>query len=194
MSPFLLALMTMQGCDTLGPKAALFIPILEKFNEEWAVIDMECEQPFPSRKPKECVSRTLKCGDEIRGNNKMGNRLWEDDFYRRATCFSISNEGGHGGPEMVYKLKVPRKTTAKAVLVSDCEDLNVFAMRWNDRELECPKLAHAARVGECQADRTPRGGKVTMVSTEREENYLIAVDGKGGAVGNYHLRIECSGF
>lgn len=102
--------------------------------------------------------------------------------------------GGHGGPEMVYKIKVPRKTTATAVLESDCEDLNIFAMRWNDRDLECPKFGHAARVGECQSDRTPRGGKVTMVSTEREENYLIAVDGKGGAVGNFHLRIECGGF
>jgi hypothetical protein len=95
---------------------------------------------------------------------------------------------------MVYRLKLPRKTSAVAILVSDCADLDVFAMRWNDKDLECPGPQHAQRVGECQDDMTPRGGRVAMTATGKAETYLIAVDGKSRATANFHLKIECDAF
>jgi hypothetical protein len=170
---------------------AKFIPALEYVNEEWAPITMECDQPFSSRKPKRCVTQNIRCGDTIRGNNKMGRDQWGSDFYRKATCLAVSSAGGHGGSEMVYRISVPKHTRAIAKLKSDCVDLDVFALRWNDRDLECPKPAHAQRVGECQADLSPRGGQATMTATTKEETYLIAVDGKAGAVGNFELTIAC---
>ena len=181
-------------CDAAGAFMAKFIPALEFVNEEWAPVTMDCSETYPSRKPKRCITAEVKCGDTIRGNNKMGRSNWNDEFYRRATCFAISSAGGHGGPEMVYKLTVPKQTNATAHLKSDCVDLDVFALRWNDKDLACPKKAHAARVGECQEDQTPRGGHAAMVATQREETYLIAVDGKGAAVGNFELEIECQRF
>jgi hypothetical protein len=187
--------LSMLGCDATGAFMSKFIPALEFMNEEWAPITMECDTMYPSRKPKRCITATLKCGDTIRGNNKMGRSNWDDTFYRRATCFAISKPGGHSGPEMVYKIKVPPHTNAIASLKSDCVDLDVFTLRWNDKDLVCPKEAHAARVGECQADQSPRGGsRATMSATQREETYLIAVDGKGAAVGNFELTIECRNF
>jgi len=191
MKSLLPAVLVLSGCDTLGPFFAQFIPALEYANEEWAPITMDCEEPYSSRKPKRCTSQTIRCGDTIRGNNKMGRSRWSSDFYRKATCLAVSSAGGHGGPEMVYKVTVPKHTRAVAKLKSDCVDLDVFALRWNDRDLECPKKAHAQRVGECQADLSPRGGQATMTATTREENYLIAVDGKAAAVGNFELTIEC---
>lgn len=191
---FLPLVLGLSGCDAFGPFMAKFIPALELVNEEWEPVTMDCDEMSPSRKPKRCVTQNLECGSEVRGNNKMGRSNWNDDFYRRATCFAISSEGGHGGPEMVYRVRVPKRTTAVAKLKSDCVDLDVFALRWNDKDLECPKKAHAARVGECQEDQTPRGGGVRMVATEREETYLVAVDGKGAAVGNFELKIECEKF
>ena len=182
------------GCDSIGPFAAKFVPILEKLNEEWAPIAVDCSPMYSSRTPKNCITRELKCGDEVQGNNRMGRSTFDDDFYRSATCYAISPPGGHAGPEMVYRLRVPARHNAYAKLVSDCGDLDVFAMRWNDKELECPKARHAARVGECQSDTTPRGGTVRMSATQSEETYLIAVDGKGGAEGNFHLTIECDAF
>ena len=185
---------TFTGCNALGPYAAKFVPILEKFNEEWAPIEVDCSPNYSSRKPRNCITRDLKCGDEIQGNNRMGRATFDDDFYRAATCYAISPPGGHSGPEMVYRLKVPARHNAYAKLVSDCGDLDVMAMRWNDKDMECPKAQHAARVGECQADTTPRGGSVRMSATQKEETYLISVDGKNATVGNFHLKIECDAF
>jgi len=188
---FLIIFLSLSGCDTVGPFMAKFIPALEYMNEEWAPVTMDCDQPFSSRKPKQCITQTIRCGDTIRGNNKMGHSRWSSDFYRKATCLAVSSEGGHGAPELVYKVKVPKHTRAAAKLKSDCADLDVFALRWNDRDLECPKTGHAQRVGECQADLSPRGGEATMSATTKEETYLISVDGKGGAIGNFELTIAC---
>ena len=193
MTPALL-LLSMIGCDTLGPLVAKFVPVLEMLNEEWAPIDMECDQMYASRTPKRCLTAEIKCGDEIKGNNKMGRSTFDDDFYRGATCFAISAEGGHSGPELVYRLNLAKKHTAVATLVSDCADLDIFTMRWNDRDLECPGPQHAQRVGECQDDMTPRGGRVTMSATGKAETYLIAIDGKSRATGNFHLKVECDAF
>ncbi len=189
-----LLLLTFMGCDTVAPVAARFVPILEKFNEEWAPVDMECSPMYSSRKPKKCITRELKCGDEVEGNNRMGRSSFDDDFYRSARCYAITPPGGHSGPEMVYRVRVPAGHTARAKLTSDCGDLDVFAMRWNDKDLECPKAKHAHRVGECQADTTPRGGTASMSATSKDETYLIAVDGKGAADGNFRLKVECDGF
>lgn len=190
----LAAVLLLAGCETLGPFAAKFVPALEFMNEEWAPLTVDCDPAFSSRRPSGCVTRTLRCGDTVKGNNKMGRSDWSDEFYRRATCMAVSSPGGHPGPEMVYKFVVPKQTNATAKLVSDCGDLDVFALRWGDRDLECPKLAHAQRIGECQSDLTPRGGSATMSATNREVAYLISVDGKGGVYGNYELTIECANF
>ena len=73
-----LGLVMLAGCDSLGPLAAKFVPILEKFNEEWAPIEVDCKPMYSSRKPKNCVTRDLKCGQEIQGNNRMGRATFDD--------------------------------------------------------------------------------------------------------------------
>ena len=184
-------LLLLGGCDTLGPFAAKFVPIMERMNEEWEPIDMDCDSTYPSRRPKSCISKTLKCGSEIEGNTKVGRTKWGDEFYVAATCMSMHRQYD-AAPEVAYKITLPERTTAKAKLVSDCVDLDVFAMRWNDKDLECPGPQHARRVGECQVDATPRGGSVTMTSVNKPETYIIVIDGKKAAEGNYRLKIECS--
>ena len=92
MKSLLPAVLVLSGCDTLGPFFAQFIPALEYANEEWAPITMDCEEPYSSRKPKRCTSQTIRCGDTIRGNNKMGRSRWSSDFYRKATCLAVSTE------------------------------------------------------------------------------------------------------
>ena len=180
----------LSGCDTLGPFAAKFIPILERMNEEWEPIDMECDSTYPSRRPRGCISKTLKCGSEVEGNTKVGRAKWGDEFYVAATCLSMHKQYD-AAPEVAYKVTLPERTTATAKLVSDCVDLDVFALRWNDKDLECPGTQHARRVGECQVDTTPRGGSVTMTAVNKEETYIVVIDGKKAAEGNYRLKIEC---
>ena len=40
-------------------------------------------------------------------------------------------------------------------------------------------------------DDTIRGGKITLNSVNKPVTYLVGVDGKKGAVGNYRLSGEC---
>ena len=39
-----------------------------------------------------------------------------------------------------------------------------------------------------------RGGYMTITTVEKPETYLIGVDGKQGAHGNFRLAIECSTY
>ena len=40
-------------------------------------------------------------------------------------------------------------------------------------------------------DDSKRGGKIRLNSVMKPATYLIGVDGKKGAVGNYRLSVEC---
>jgi hypothetical protein len=86
---------------------------------------------------------------------------------------------------------LPPQTQAIAKLDSDCVDLDVFAMMWNDRDDVCPKPQHARRIGECQMDISPRGGKVTMTAVNKPVTYLVGITGKQGVRGNFRLSIQC---
>lgn len=177
------------SCDFLGRNLAKFIPALEKTNEDWAPPQMECDNNIPTQKPTRCVAGRIACGDIIEGHSGAGDKKWNDTFWRGAKCVP-TNHGYGKAPEMVYRLKLKPNTEAIVSLVSDCADLDVFGFRWEEKG-SCPSNRHYERILECELDDTPRGGKIKLNSVTKPVTYLIGVDGKKGAVGNYRLAVEC---
>lgn len=183
-----LVMLTM-SCDFVGRTMAKFIPALEKTNEDWAPPQMDCESNIPTRSPTRCVAGKIRCGDIIEGHSAAGKKRWDDAFYRGAKCVPASH-GYTAAPEMTYRLKLEPHTDAVVTLVSDCADLDLFGFRWEEKG-SCPTNKHYQRIGECEMDDTKRGGKIKLNSVMKPATYLIGVDGKKGAVGNYRLSVEC---
>ncbi|MFT5682093.1 MAG: hypothetical protein ACI8RZ_003011 [Myxococcota bacterium] len=149
-----------------------------------------CLEPTPTPAPQGCVIASITCGDTIQGNNEFGNSNFDDDFYQSKFCTPQRNKYVEA-PEAVYMLDVPADIKAVVTLTSECEDLDIVAISWNEAG-RCPTIKH--NISECEMDTHLGGGSVTMTTVTRAQKYLIAVDGKKGATGNFELAVECSEY
>ncbi len=177
------------SCDSMGRLAAKFIPAMERLNEEWAPPQMDCESNIPTQKPMRCVAGRIACNDVVEGYSGAGERHYTDKFYGGAKCVPRKHRYDVA-PEMIYRLKLQPNTEAIVELVSDCADLDVFGFRWEEKGT-CPKDRHYERIPECEMDDSPRGGRIKLNAVNKPVTYLVGVDGKKGAVGNYRLSVTC---
>jgi len=149
-----------------------------------------CSEPVPTPAPQGCVMGTLACGETLSGNNEFGNANFDDDFYQGKYCTPQRSRYVES-PEAVYMLEVPADIKAVVTMTSDCEDLDLVALSWNETG-RCPTIQH--NISECEMDTHPGGGSVTMTTVTRAQKYLVIVDGKKGVTGNFELAVECSEY
>jgi len=180
------------GCEQLGPVAAKFVPPLEAVNEEWAAIQMECEPAIATPAPRGCVLGRIACGDQVEGHSGAGKRRWNDRFYTGAKC-TPQHQDYELAPEVAYRLRLPANTEATVELISDCGDLDLFGIRWEDKS-SCPSALHYDRIPECEMDTSPRGGRIRLSSVGKDITYLVGVDGKKGVSGNYRISVQCRAY
>jgi len=147
----------------------------------------ECATEGVPTPPRNCISGALACGSTLSGTTLGGDSAWDDKFYATEFCFPTG--GHHSGAERVYTLTAPANTQVTINLRSDCVDLDLIALAW-DYEGTCPTYKHL--VPECEAD-SKRGGNGTIkIQAFAERQYLVAVDGKRGAVGPFTLSVACT--
>jgi hypothetical protein len=185
-------LLLVAACDRLGPVAAKFIPPLESMNEEWAAKQMDCEPPIATPRTRNCVIGRIACGDTVEGHSAAGKKRYNDRFWTGAKC-TPRRMDYELAPEVTYKLRLPPNTEATVELIADCGDLDLFAFRW-EHKTSCPSNLHYDRILECEMDTTPRGGRVKLTSIGKDINYLVGVDGKKGATGNYRISVQCRNY
>ena len=149
-----------------------------------------CLEATPTPAPQGCVMGTLSCGDTIQGNNEFGVPNFDDDFYQSKFCTPQRNKYAEA-PEAIYMLDVPGDIKAVVTLTSECDDLDIVALSWNETG-RCPNIKH--NINECEMDTDFGGGSVMMTTVTRAQKYLIAVDGKNGATGNFELSVACSEY
>jgi hypothetical protein len=148
--------------------------------------DMPCDKVVSAAAPISCVSGRIECGQTIEGTTEGGDSRWDDDFY--AAKFCIPALDGHPGPERVYVLEAPAQAGVDVKLVSDCVDLDIIGLRFNYNGT-CPGMDHA--IPQCEGDDHRGGGRIHIETFDRREQWLIGVDGKGGATGTFRLSVEC---
>ena len=149
-----------------------------------------CEDEVATPAPSGCAMATIACGETIQGNNDAGAFVFDDDFYQGKYCTPQRNRYSES-PEAVYMLNVPGDIKAVVTLTSECEDLDIAAISWNESD-RCPTTQH--NIAECEMDTHSGGGSVTMTTVTRAQNYLLIVDGKKGVTGNFELKVECSQY
>ena len=149
-----------------------------------------CLDPVPTPAPQGCVMDTLSCGETLSGNNQFGTANFDDDFYQGKYCTPQRNRYVESS-EAVYMLEVPADIKAVVTLTSECEDLDLVALSWNEPQ-RCPTIKH--NISECEMDTHPGGGSVTLTTVTRAQKYLVIVDGKKGVTGNFELAVDCSEY
>ena len=181
------------GCtDSCGKQAAKVLPVLEKVNPDYAEPELACDPAFPTASPSGCVIQTITCGDQVEGNTASGRFNWGDDFYQKAFC-TPQRHDYDDSPEAIYMLKVPGDVQADIRLESPCADLDLVAVGWNDATT-CPTVAHTIRIVECEMGTKGGSDSVRMTTVEKPQSYLIGVDGKNGATGNFRITVKCSTY
>ena len=149
-----------------------------------------CLDPYPTPAPSGCAMATIACGDTIKGNNESGAFNFDDDFYQSKYC-TPQRSSYVDSPEAIYTLTVPTDIKAVVTLTSECEELDIAALSWNEPD-RCPTIRH--NISECEMDTHDGGGSVTMTTVTRAQDYLIIVEGQKGSTGNFELTVECSQY
>ncbi|MCB9777291.1 MAG: hypothetical protein H6742_01840 [Alphaproteobacteria bacterium] len=187
-----LLILTLAGCDELGRNAAKVVPALEKVNDDYAEPTMECEPALTAPTSRNGLHGKLTCGSSIEGGTQGGSRKWGDDFYQKAFC-APARQNYDNSPEVVYELMVPADLEAEVRLVSDCVDLDLVGVAWGD-ESRLPEAAHGRSIAQCDMDTGRKGGKLRLNAVGKDTRYLVGVDGKNGATGNYRISVKCYTF
>ncbi len=170
-----------------GRAVYTLIPAVEKLDPEFGTEPVPCDADFPTPAPRGCAMTEIHCGETLEGNTSYGKANFGDDFYRAAFCTVEANQY-QLATEAIYTLTVPGNDMAEIHLASDCAELDVVAVAWAEDD-RCPTASH--RIVECEMDVSSRGGSVQVATVDRAQTYLIAVDGKQGAVGNFRLSVDC---
>ena len=155
-------------------------------------IDLGPVEPAPSADevtasptPDGCVTASVACGDTVEDHTRGGHSAWSNDHYRTLFCWSIHHDWD--GPERIYRLELPEQTVAEVGMVAD-QDLDLFALSWPHEG--CPSQDHS--VSACEADVGSGASELVLVTQERAQTWLIAVDGKHAAEGAFRLDVECT--
>lgn len=146
----------------------------------------DCGEPFPTPAVNGCVVGRISCGETIQASTHEGRMNFGDDFYVYHFCTPQRHDYDES-PEIAYMLNVPGDKKAIATVSSDCADLDVAIMSWDDAD-SCPR-DEGRRLNECEMRPTRNSASVATVTTAQE--YMVVVDGRNGSSGNFSLTVEC---
>lgn len=139
----------------------------------------------------ECVSSELSCGQSIITTTEGGNSVMDAEDYLNWFCTPFP-DGDYSGSERTFQVAVPAGQSATFSLESPCDDLDIFALRWElwENNEMCPDSGNS--IVECEADDSRDGGSVTVYAdSSRTTHYLIIIDGADGEIANFALDITC---
>lgn len=180
------------GVREVQRQAAKVVPSLKTVSEELNREPIQCDTEIPTPSPKGCTIQTITCGSVVEGSTATMDRRWGDDFYNKAFCTPYRHNYDEA-PEAVYRLEMPPNIQADVYLDSDCADLDVISMSWEETS-RCPTLDHVGRLRECEMDTKKGGGKIRMTTVDDPQVYVVAVDGQQGQTGNFRLTVKCSTY
>lgn len=184
------SLMGCAACDSACNRGAKVVPALELIDPSWGAEPVDCEVNHAPPDPKNgCIYKRLECNSVVEDTTRGGKNHFDDDFYQQGFCTPQRNNY-EKSPEAIYQLRVAPNTQVDMRLDSNCADLDLVAMAWD--ETRCPTPQHATTIQkECEMDTKDGGGTLRVTTVTNPQTYLIAVDGKQGAYGNFRLTVNC---
>ena len=188
------------ACDSCKQYATYAIPALEESNPSW-VDPVDCEESrIPTKSTaQKAYSETFNCDVDqkepiIINGTTIGKEesLIGDQFYQNAACTPSKTHFYRRSPEAIYRLNLAPNTMAEIQLASNCADLDPFAYKWSRKSV--PTEKHGRVSDTCELDTSAGDGRIVITTTKNEHQYLVGVDGKDGATGNFRLKIVCRSY
>lgn len=136
----------------------------------------------------DCVTQKISCGETVIGHTRGGVQRFDGRWYERNFCWPNTIDH-NGGDERVYRLEMPEgEWRAFVWMDSPCADLDLFAMRWNERQ--CPTDANDVTHCEAAIVSGPGQEKVELVH-QGKATWLLVVEGAGDEEGLFALHVVC---
>lgn len=180
------------ACTQIARTIEPVAPIVGEIDPDYKQLPYDCDEPIPTKSPTGCCIERITCGDTVQGNTKVGKNHWGDDFYRAAMC-TPGRADYEDAPEAIYELDLPADIQADVTLISGCEDLDLVAVGWKDTS-RVPTEKHHVSIVECEMDDSKGGGSVRITTVNRGQTFLLGVDGKHGATGNFQIDVKCTTY
>jgi len=150
---------------------------------------LSCDTPVPTPRPEGCTVGRISCGETIEATNLDAPGRFGDDFYVYHFCTPQRHDYDDAA-EVAYMLTVPGDKKATITVESDCADLDVSAMTWEDTGT-CPRDA-GRRLNECEM--RPKHDDISVATVTNAQEYMVVVDGRNGSEGNFRLSVVCEDY
>lgn len=148
-----------------------------------------CDPALPTPATNGCVAGTISCGQTIEGSTADAPLRFGDDFYVYHFC-TPQRHDYDDSPDLAYMLTVPGDKKATISVTSDCADLDVSAMTWEEPG-RCPR-AEGRRLNECEM--RPKHNETVVATVTHPQTYMVVVDGRNGSAGNFSLTVQCDDY
>jgi hypothetical protein len=134
------------------------------------------------------VSGSIACGETLIGHTRGGASAFDTRFYEHHFCTPATTQHD-GGDERVYRLHVPEgRLRPWVTLDTPCADLDLAVIKWSETRM--PTVSSI--VQDCEM--FPKDGsrrEVIDVTSDRESDWLIVVEGKGDEEGAFAITVQC---
>ncbi len=149
---------------------------------------LDCDDgPAPAAiQGPDCVTATLSCGQTILGTTEGGTDVMDGDAYQSWYC-AVVGPSEYAGAERVYAFQHPGGGNATVYLSSPCDDLDLFAIHWEDDDI-CPIADYS--IQECEGD-IGSGSHSFVIWNDTPRRYLVVVEGPQGEEAPFELSVVC---
>lgn len=134
------------------------------------------------------ITGEIGCGESIVGHTRGGVAAFDTRFYEKHFCTPATTNHS-GGDERIYRLHVPDgRWRAWVYLDTPCADLDLAVIKWSGSNLP----TEGSTVADCEM--FPKDGRrreIVDVTSDRESDWLIAVEGKDEEEGAFGLTVLC---
>jgi hypothetical protein len=149
----------------------------------------DCGDLIETPAPQGFAVGRIECGQTIQASNNNGTEFFGDDFYVYHFC-SPQRHDYDDSPEVAYQLTVPADKKATVFVNSDCAQVDVAIMSWDDPR--SPPTTNGRRLNECEM--RPKRDSTSVATVTVPQEYMVVVDGRNGSVGNFTLTVECKDY
>jgi len=157
----------------------------------WAKLDIDCDTPVEdlSWNSSTCQAAELTCGDSIIATNVGGPSNLDGSAYSSFWACAVVGRDSYTGSEQHFFFEHPGTGYVRIGLDSPCEELDIFAIRWDGGSC----VQEGLSIVECEANIDSSGGWF-YIWNNSPSGYVIVVDGPNGETGPYGVTINCDDY
>ncbi len=135
----------------------------------------------------DCLTGTISCNETILGTTQGGSDVFDGQGYGAWFCSPVESSE-YTGSERVYAWEHPGDGNATISLYTPCDDLDLFAIYWEDDSV-CPIPKYS--IAECEGDVGSGADREFVIWNNEPRRYLLVVDGPAGEEAPFELSVTC---